>query len=188
MGDVVVRRMDAADLAWAAGLLTTYNASAMTAADRAAHGFVQGSFTAEKIAALTAGAGGYVAEVDGVAAGLVLTSVAGHATAGPAGQLAALAAARFGPAGYLMYGPVVVDAAFRRRGVLRALYEAVRTGAAGRARVGVCFVDDENPVSLAAHTRLGMREFAVYTTGARGYHALWFDIPALAGGRPDSVS
>lgn len=167
--------MDENDLDWASELINRFNAAALTAHERAEQGFVQGNFSPEKIRALSRGTGGYVAEVDGRRAGLALTSAPGTASGGPAGRLNELAAQEYGPAAYFAYGPVVVDAIFRRRGVLRAMFDHLRGALGERYRVGVAFVDGENPVSLTAHLRLGMVQFGSFTVGDRDYRALSFE-------------
>jgi hypothetical protein len=60
-----------------------------------------------------------------------------------------------------VYGPVCIDRAYRRRGLLRGLYEAQKRELAGRYEVGVAFVSRTNPYSLKAHVAgLGMTEVA----------------------------
>ncbi|HEY6365201.1 MAG TPA: hypothetical protein VI585_10485 [Candidatus Binatia bacterium] len=44
-----------------------------------------------------------------------------------------------------IYGPVCIDRAYRRRGLLRGLYEAQKQELAGRFEVGVAFVSRTNP-------------------------------------------
>lgn len=172
---VSVRRMEDDDLDWARDLLNRFHGERMTPQERAEHGFVQGEWSTAKIAGLTSGTGGFVAEVDGSRAGLALTSAPGAAPGGgPAGELGRLATAAYGGSGYFLYGPVVVDDAYRRRGVLRALFDHLRQFLAGRFEVGVAFVEDANRVSLAAHRRLGFTEFDRYTVAGREYHALSF--------------
>jgi predicted GNAT superfamily acetyltransferase len=58
-----------------------------------------------------------------------------------------------------IYGPVCIDRAHRRRGLLRGLYEAQKQDLAGRFDIGVAFVSRSNPHSLHAHVGgLGMTE------------------------------
>jgi len=58
-----------------------------------------------------------------------------------------------------IYGPVCIDRAYRRRGLLRGLYEAQKQELARRFEVGVAFVSRSNPHSLKAHVAgLGMTE------------------------------
>jgi predicted GNAT superfamily acetyltransferase len=58
-----------------------------------------------------------------------------------------------------VYGPVCIDRGYRRRGLLRGLYEAQKKALTGKFQVGVAFVSRTNPHSLAAHVSgLGMIE------------------------------
>jgi predicted GNAT superfamily acetyltransferase len=56
-----------------------------------------------------------------------------------------------------VYGPVCIDRAFRRRGLLRGLYEAHKQDLAGKFEIGVALVSRHNRHSLDAHIAgLGM--------------------------------
>lgn len=175
---VTVRALTRDDHVWAAALLTANSAGRLTAEQRAAGGFVQGAFSPEKVAALAARTGGFVAEIDGERAGLALTSAADQVTDGPIGRNDEVAREHFGAGTYVMYGPIVVDAAHRRRGVSRALLDHARRSLSDRFAHGVAFIEDSNPVSLAAHRRLGLVEFATFEVGGRRYHSLSFDTRA----------
>lgn len=180
---LTVRRLESADLEWAAALLTANSAGQLTPAQRAADGFVQGAFTPEKVAALCGSTGGFVAERvaerggdrAGDRAGLVLTSAEGQISSGPIGRTDDLARERFGSGSYVLYGPVVVDAAHRRTGVARALLDQARRALADRFAHGVAFVEGVNTVSLQTHRRLGLVEFATFDVDGRTYHAMSFD-------------
>lgn len=76
-----------------------------------------------------------------------------------------------------IYGPVCIDRAQRGRGLLRALYEALKRDAAGRFGVGVAFVARNNPHSLAAHVEgLGMIEAGQFDLNGREYVILAFGV------------
>lgn len=172
---VSVRRLESADLEWAAALLTANSAGRLTPAQRAADGFVQGAFTPERVAALCGATGGFVAARGGDRAGLALTSAEGQVSSGPIGRTDCLARERFGSGSYALYGPVVVDAAHRRTGVARALLDHARHALAVRFAHGVAFVEGVNAVSLQTHRRLGLVEFATFDVDGRTYHAMSFD-------------
>ncbi|MBI0536456.1 N-acetyltransferase [Roseomonas sp. KE2513] len=84
--------------------------------------------------------------------GALLTSE-GTQAAGPA-VAAMLDAYPGGPSAYV-YGPVCIDARERGRGLLAALHAEARRYYPGRE--AVLFIRADNPRSLQAHLKLGMR-------------------------------
>lgn len=76
-----------------------------------------------------------------------------------------------------IYGPVCIDRAHRRRGLLRGLYEALKREVAGRYDVGVAFVSRDNPHSLRAHVAgLGMVEVGDFEVRGKLYAILAFQV------------
>jgi predicted N-acetyltransferase YhbS len=76
-----------------------------------------------------------------------------------------------------VYGPVCVDRAYRGRGALRGLYQALQRDTAGRFDAGVAFVAKDNARSLAAHVDgLGMHKVGEFAFKARDYWILAFDV------------
>ena len=74
-----------------------------------------------------------------------------------------------------VYGPACVDRGFRRRGVLRGLYQALLHELAGRFDSGVAFVSKDNPRSLAAHVDgLRMSDIGEFEFKTRQYRILAF--------------
>ncbi|MET9533866.1 MULTISPECIES: GNAT family N-acetyltransferase [unclassified Streptomyces] len=74
---------------------------------------------------------------------------------------------------WLMYGPVVVDAACRGRGVARGLFDLAVEAAAGRADAVVAFIEAENRASWRVHVDgFGMRPLGEYTADGRTYSAV----------------
>jgi hypothetical protein len=65
-----------------------------------------------------------------------------------------------GQADAYIYGPVCISREARGRGVLEALHAKLREARAGRE--AILFIREDNPRSLKAHLRLGMREVARY--------------------------
>ncbi|QIG93270.1 MULTISPECIES: GNAT family N-acetyltransferase [unclassified Bradyrhizobium] len=59
-----------------------------------------------------------------------------------------------------VYGPVCISQDARGLGVLEALYARLQANFPGRE--AILFIRDDNPRSLKAHLRLGMREVARY--------------------------
>jgi hypothetical protein len=76
-----------------------------------------------------------------------------------------------------IYGPVCIDRAHRRRGLLRGLYEAQKQDLAGRFDIGVAFVSRSNPHSLHAHVGgLGMTEVGDFELKGNVYVILAFRV------------
>jgi hypothetical protein len=77
-----------------------------------------------------------------------------------------------------IYGPVCIDRAYRRRGLLRGLCEAQKQDLAGQFDVGVAFVSRSNPHSLNAHIAgLGMTEVGDFELKGNVYVILAFRVP-----------
>jgi GNAT superfamily N-acetyltransferase len=70
-----------------------------------------------------------------------------------------------------VYGPVCVDRAWRGRGVLRGLVNALREHTAGRFDCGVAFIARDNQRSLVAHVQgLGLLQAGEFEHDGRAYH------------------
>lgn len=160
---VTIRPLEPGDHRWLLDLIDANRADRLTAAQRAEQGFVQGVWSETALQRLSTGPGMLLAEVDGSRAGAALSSPPGGVLDGPAGRTNELARAAFGPDGYFLYGPVVIDRAFRRRGLLRALSTALLARAAARYPVAVAFVQQDNQASLAAHRVLGWHDLDTFT-------------------------
>jgi ribosomal protein S18 acetylase RimI-like enzyme len=76
------------------------------------------------------------------------------------------------PPGYYLYGPVCVAESERGRGLARAMFEELRTHLTGRP--AMLFVRADNPASLRAHMRMGMRELGTFTNDGVPYIALTY--------------
>jgi hypothetical protein len=77
-----------------------------------------------------------------------------------------------------LYGPVCIGREYRRRGLLRGLYEAQITDLAGQFEVGAAFVARDNPHSLQAHiSGLGMTEVGDFEVKGNRYVILVFRVP-----------
>ncbi|MEP7159702.1 MAG: hypothetical protein ABI746_01225 [Dermatophilaceae bacterium] len=153
-------------------MIDRHRGTDVSAAVRARQGFVQGRWSVAGLRVWPTTPGIVLAEVDGQRAGVAISSPPGWATDGPAGRTNELAAQRFGVSDYFLYGPAVVDDAYRRRGVLDAMVRGLFTDAAVSYAVGVAFIEDANTASMTAHTRLGFTGFAAFTLGDRGYRCL----------------
>ncbi|MFF4326865.1 GNAT family N-acetyltransferase [Streptomyces sp. NPDC001591] len=170
------------DAAALAGLFAANHHDALTREQRAAQGFVQGSFGADTLRDMAA-AGELLVADDGQGriAGLLALSVAADMADPPAAVAGLLRAQAdllwrgrpLSEVAWLLYGPVVVDAAFRGRGVARGLFGRAVEAAAGRAEALVAFIEAGNAPSWRVHVdAFGMTPLGEYTVSGRTYHAV----------------
>jgi hypothetical protein len=76
-----------------------------------------------------------------------------------------------------VYGPVCIDRGFRRKGLLRGLYEAQKHDLAGRFEIGVALIARNNPHSFNAHVAgLGMTEAGEFEVNGNFYAAVAFRV------------
>ena len=76
-----------------------------------------------------------------------------------------------------VYGPVCIDRSFRGKGLLRGLYRALVGEVARRFEIGVAFVAQDNPHSLAAHVQgFGMTDAGRFDFNEREYRILAFAV------------
>jgi hypothetical protein len=77
-----------------------------------------------------------------------------------------------------IYGPVCIDRDYRRKGLLRGLYEAQKRDLAGQFDIGVAFVARNNRHSVQAHVAgLGMTEVGEFDMKRNTYVILAFRVP-----------
>jgi hypothetical protein len=148
-------------------------------------GFLSAQFTPRQVAEMAADLGTMVAVAGDVVAGFLCAFRREYETGSPviAKMLAAYERVRFegrplSSYSSYIYGPVCIDRAYRRRGLLGGLYRAQRSDLAGRFDVGVAFVSRDNPHSLQAHVAgLGMTEVGDFALNERSYVILAFRLP-----------
>lgn len=76
------------------------------------------------------------------------------------------------------YGPVCIDRRYRRKGLLRGLYEAQRNDLAGQFEVGVALIARDNPHSMEAHVKgLGMTEAGEFEVNGKLFVTVAFRLP-----------
>lgn len=149
----------------------------LTDAERA-DGFLSARFGPEQFAAMAAQVGVLVAAHGDGIAGYACASEVDYNRRVP--LLAAMIdafprvhyrASTLDRAACFVYGPVCVERAWRGRGVLRGLVQALRQRTAGRFDCGVAFIAQDNPRSLAAHVHgLGLIQAGGFEHDGRGYH------------------
>lgn len=76
-----------------------------------------------------------------------------------------------------IYGPVCIAREYRRRGLLRGLFEFQKKDLAGRFEVGAALVSHNNPHSMAAHIGgLGMTEAGDFEVNGKIFAILAFRV------------
>ncbi|MFY4719057.1 GNAT family N-acetyltransferase [Streptomyces sp. LaBMicrA B280] len=172
------RHAVAADAPAMAELFAANHYDALTERERAERGFVQGGFDTESLRSMAGQGTLLVADDDGHLAGLLGLASPDNVTSPPPPVQALLAAQdtlrwqgrplRSIP--FLLYGPVVVAAAYRGRGVARGLFTAALQSAAARADLLIAFIELSNQTSWRVHVNgFGMVPLGEFTLGSRPY-------------------
>ena len=175
-----------ADAPAMAELFAASHHDALTERQRADQGFVQGSFDAAVLAAMAADGSLLLADDGGRVAGLLALSAPLSLPSAPPPVLALLDAQDtlrwqgrpLSAARWLLYGPVVVNAADRGRGVARGLFTMAVRAATGRADAVVAFIESGNQSSWRVHVDgFGMRPLGQVVADTRSYHVVAAPIP-----------
>ncbi|MFD4708954.1 GNAT family N-acetyltransferase [Streptomyces sp. NPDC058430] len=179
-----------ADAPAMAALFAANLRDSLTERQRSEQGFVQGVFDAATLRAMAAAGSLLVADDDGQVAGLLALSGPDELPAPPppvVGLLAAQGTLRWegrplNEVRWLLYGPVVVDAAHRGRGVARGLFTMAVEAAAARADAVVAFIESTNRPSWRVHVDgFGMRPLGEYVVDGRTYSAVAAPVRAAGG-------
>lgn len=189
IGRMRYRHATEADAPAMAALFAANHHDALTEEQRRARGFVQGAFDEQALRAMARAGELLVADDAGRVAGLLALSAAADLPDPPPPVRALLDAQDvlrwqdrpLRRVRWLLYGPVVVDAAFRGRGVARGLFTmAVAVAAQARAEAVVAFIEAGNAPSWRVHVDgFGMTPLGDYEAGGRTYSAV-----AAAAGEP----
>ncbi|MEU1657516.1 GNAT family N-acetyltransferase [Streptomyces griseofuscus] len=172
------RHAVATDAPAMAELFAANHYDALTERERAEQGFVQGAFDTESLRSMAEQGTLLVADDDGHLAGLLGLATPENLTSPPPPIRALLAVQdslhwqgrplRSIP--FLLYGPVVVAAAYRGRRVARGLFTAALRSAAGRADLLLAFIELSNQTSWRVHVNgFGMTPLGDFTIGSRTY-------------------
>ena len=167
--------------------LNAANFIANLAAGERKDGFLSAVFTMEQTAAMAEDLGTTVAIVDGVLAGFLCAfrNDFDHGSPVVAKMIESYDRMRF--EGKLLssyntyaYGPVCIDRAHRRKGLLRGLYEAQKRDLAGQFEVGVALIARDNPHSMQAHVAgLGMTEIGDFEVNGNVFATVAFRLPVM---------
>ncbi|MEU0781678.1 GNAT family N-acetyltransferase [Streptomyces sp. NPDC006173] len=179
-----------ADAPAMAELFEANHHDALTERARAQQGFVQGGLDADTLRSMAEERSFLVADDDGRLAGLLGLVSPENMTGPPPPAKAVLDAQdslrwqgqplRATP--WLFYGPVVVAAAYRGKGVARGLFTAALHAASGRADVMVAFIELANRPSWRVHVDgFGMSPMGEFTIGDRAYGVVGASVTPSAG-------
>lgn len=165
--------------------LQSVNYIANLSAEERREGFLSAQFTPAQTAQIAEDLGTMVAVIDNVVAGFLSAFRNEFETGSPviAAMLASYDRLKLNGRPLrdfksYIYGPVCIAREYRRRGLLRGLYEAQRTDLAGQFEAGVAFVARNNPHSLQAHVQgLRMAEVGDFEVKGNVYAALAFCLP-----------
>jgi predicted GNAT superfamily acetyltransferase len=168
--------------------LNAANFIANLSAHERADGFLSALFTLEQTAAMAEDLGTTVAIVDGVLAGFLCAFRNDFDHGSPVVAKMIESYDRFRFDGKVLssynsyaYGPVCIDRGFRRKGLLRGLYEAQKKELAGKFEVGVALIARGNRHSLQAHVAgLGMAEVGDFEVNGNIFATVAFRVPARA--------
>jgi hypothetical protein len=156
----------------------------LTAAERE-DGFLSAVFSEKQVAAMAGDLGIMVAVVDAGVAGFLCAfrNEFDHGSPVVARMIASYERMAFEGKPLsryhsYVYGPVCIDRAFRRRGLLRGLYDAQRREMAGQFEIGVALVARDNVRSLDAHVAgLGMIEAGEFKVNGSVFVTVVFRLP-----------
>ena len=109
-----------------------------------------------------------VARRDGRVAGYLMTSTREMNADVPV--INAMLAAYPGTADAYVYGPICVDAGARGKGLAQAMFSELRRLIP--MREGILFIRRDNPASLRAHEKMGMRQVAGFVFGGSEFVVL----------------
>ncbi|RKN36986.1 GNAT family N-acetyltransferase [Streptomyces hoynatensis] len=182
------RHATPADAPALAALYAAQHRDNLSEEERRAHGFVQGDFRLGTLRALAERRQILVAEDEaGGIAGLV-GLMPPHALPEPPPPVAELLRRQdslrwhgrpLSRLRWVLYGPVVVGAAHRRRGVARGLFTTAMRAAAPDAELVVAFIESGNESSWRVHVeRFGMSPIGRFGLGGRTYHVVAAPPPA----------
>ncbi len=162
--------------------LNSANFIANLAEEHRKDGFLSAVFTPEQTAAMAEDLGTTVAIVDGVLAGFLCAfrNDFDHGSPVVAKMIESYDRMRF--EGKLLsnyntyaYGPVCIDRAYRRQGLLRGLFEAQKKELASKFEVGVALIARDNPHSMQAHVAgLGMTEVGQFEVNGNVFATVAF--------------
>lgn len=77
---------------------------------------------------------------------------------------------------FVIMGQICIAKTWRKKGIFRGLYSAMRSELTSMFESIITEVDDENQRSLAAHMAIGFKTLEVYRSGDRTWHLIQLPI------------
>src|SRR5262245_21733749 len=162
--------------------LNAVNYIANLAEDERADGFLSALFTLEQTAAMAEDLGTTVAIAYGVLAGFLCAFRNDFDHGSPvvakmieSYDLMHFEGKRLSQYKTYAYGPACIDRGYRRKGLLRGLYEAQKRDLAGQFDVGVALIARSNAHSMQAHVAgLGMTEVGEFEVNGNKFATVAF--------------
>jgi predicted GNAT superfamily acetyltransferase len=166
--------------------LNAANYIANLSTDERQDGFLSALFTHEQTAAMAEDLGTTVAIVDGQVAGFLCAFRNDFNHGSPVVAKMIESYNRLSFQGRLLnsyrtyaYGPVCIDSAQRRKGLLRGLYNEQKRHLAGRFEVGVALIARANQHSMEAHIAgLGMTDVGSFEVNGNIFATVAFSLAA----------
>jgi len=185
LDEVIFRRAGIADYEGILELQAANYVANLSEEDRR-EGFLSAEFSREQVAAMADDLGIMIAIESGVIAGYLCAfrNEFDHSSPVLAEMLHSYERVQFegnplSSYNSYIYGPVCIGKNYRRRGLLRGLFEAQRRDLAGKFDVGVAFVARNNSHSLQAHVGgLGMDDVGDFEVKGNSYVILAFRLPS----------
>ena len=78
-------------------------------------------------------------------------------------------------ASYIVMGQICIDKTYRRQGIFRKLYEAMKSAVQPRFKHIITEVDASNQRSLNAHYAVGFRDLKTYSAGGQDWKLIVLD-------------
>ena len=183
MHGIEYRRAGAEDYAQIVRLQRASYIANLTAEERR-EGFLSAEFSLEQVAAIATDLGIAIVTMDDDLAGCLcaIRREFDHGSPVVAKMLESYDQATFegkplSAFNSYIYGPVCIARQYRRRGLLRGLYNFQKKDLAGRFEIGVALVSHGNPHSMQAHVGgLGMTEAGKFELNGNSFAILAFRI------------
>lgn len=183
MGSIVYRRAIPPDYA-AIGQLNSANYIANLSEDERRDGFLSAVFSLEQTAAMAEDLGTTVAIVEGELVGFLCAFRNDFDHGSPVVAKMIESYERLSFQGKRLdtyqsyaYGPVCIDRAHRRKGLLRGLFQEQKRELTGRFEIGVALIARTNRHSLDAHIHgLGMVDVGSFEVGGNAFATVAFRV------------
>lgn len=171
-------RSVSADIPRILELLQSAKKENISAEERKKTGFIQGKIDENVLATMQHDLGVFIAKHDTEIIGVACSSSFGLFPSGPivmAGQYALNHTPVLHPEDIFQYGPVVVHADWRKKGILRQLLSYTCRQHSQRFQKGLAFVEEENALSLSIHRHYFHEDIGSFTFGGAKYYVFLFN-------------